>query len=169
MTRMKQISNAPERLVERTAYFVNRRRLLRDASGVAAGATIAGALLDRVILKDGLVEEAYAVTCQGYDCGAQCKTGACGPRPPCNGNNCLDNGQCKDTGGVKASGYGGDVCISPPANKANCWCTCGDGNNLRRCCDCCQNLASGGERCFQCGGGTWHKCLCTTILCYGCC
>lgn len=170
MKKLRTIRDSPDRLVERSAYFVNRRRLFRDASSIAAGAALAGALLDRVLLKDGLVEHAYAVTCQGYQCGAQCTTGACGPRPPCNSNHCRGNGQCRYTGGVKPSWYGGSTCLdSMPSNKANCWCTCGGGNNLRRCCDCCQDQPSGGARCYQCGGGRWHKCLCTVVLCRNCC
>jgi hypothetical protein len=173
---VRRVGQVPERVVARTATGITRRRLLRRAGGVALGAALAAAYLDKVA-----TDPAFAVTCFGHGdihCGLACKTEPCGPSPKCGDNHCHANGQCmqNDVGGSHTKGrtYEGGECTALPDvdYRGNCWCNC-SGGKMRRCCDCCQENDTGADKfCWNCPWqNPWYKCHCHQDICEnpGCC
>lgn len=137
---------APERLAAAAARGLTRRRMLRNAGGVAFGAAVTTAYLGRG------ADEVKAV-CSYHN--------ICGPAPACggwrcSGYNCIVTSRTKwahwEPGAAPCSGNSG---------VDNCWVACSGGTRYF-CCDCCARDASctSGSGCFSCPPGTWHKCIC---------
>jgi hypothetical protein len=165
----RRLRNASDRVVLGAASGITRRRLFRTSGRAALVASMSAAFLDKVF-----IDPSYAVTCFGFDCGTECKTNSlCGPSPGCGSNHCQGNGQCLDelTFGSRHRFYEGGTCEQNLQNKINCWCSCSSNGTLRRCCDCCQRNSTGvASYCTSCPNGeTWYRCICSTILCQGCC
>jgi hypothetical protein len=141
----------PDRLVAAAARGMTRRRALRNSGGVALGAAVATAYLGR-----------------GSDVAAACTwSTVCGPAPLCGGTRC--NGFRCDIGRADtwwAHYEGGAAPCSGTNGVNNCWETGCVNHQIWRCCDCCAKNAgcTSGDTCFDCPAGTWHKCICHSVI-----
>jgi hypothetical protein len=133
----------------RSAFLVTRRRLLRNAGGVAFGVALTTAMPQK------------ASACQGPYGNTQC-----GPNPYCSSNRCYDSGACHNSTTTQPRGYASADCIASGSGYINCWCVCSAGHNIYRCCDCCVDYPAGGTcNSGSCGGGSWWKCSCLGTIC----
>jgi len=144
----KTLSTSSAAIVEATARGLTRRKLLRNAGGVALGTSLATALVLRG------PEPAYGCA----------SSSPCGPAPLCGCTRCNDgyNWQCdgaEDNTDPARWGSGSQPC-SP--SYGNCW-----NEGGYHCCDCCARDAgcTTGSSCYSCGSGTWHKCICREGVC----
>jgi hypothetical protein len=145
---MRALTRPSEALVAASARGLTRRRMFRNAGGVALGAAVATAYF-----RPGGAE-------------AQCGNppGACGPAPLCGCSRCNagPNDQC-DVAEARVEkarwGSGAQPCIRRDG-RVNCW---QEGSIW--CCDCCvRNAGCQVTRCTSGGpcGSNWWKCICKT-------
>jgi len=128
-----------------TAEGMSRRRLFRNAGGVAFGAALTTAFMG--------TEHAHAHADH-----------ACGPSPMCPRNRCRDQqkARCKDVrDGVQWRYYNGSTCVGFSGNTAShCWTAQAHGHTWR-CCDCCIRVPNySPTSCSGCAGGQWSTCIC---------
>src|SRR5262245_55047081 len=123
-----------DRAAVAAARGLTRRRLLRNVSGAALGATVATAYVG-------------TRTARSSHCGAGSYEGPCGPAPLCGPSRCTSGGlSCNAANGVTWARWesGQAPCDLPDGSLYdNCWCEGGI-----RCCDCC--VASPGCKDYRC-------------------
>ena len=139
-----------DRLVVASARGLTRRRLFRNAGGVALGATVATAYIG-------------TGSSSANHCSASSYAGPCGPAPLCASSRCSGSGwTCSAAAGSTYAKWqsGTAPCDHPDGSLyQNCWCH-GSGDIF--CCDCC--VYHPGCRDYRCVG-TWcgaddWKCIC---------
>jgi hypothetical protein len=141
---------SPESLAAATARVMTRRRLLRNAGGVALGAALTTAYL-------GTRPEAKAA----------CTTSSvCGPSPLCGSFRC-DGYHCDVIANetLWAKWGPGEQPCSVDSGVDNCWDVCSPAGKEHRCCDCCAKDpgCTTGAACTHntlCPSGNWRKCIC---------
>jgi hypothetical protein len=141
MSPARQVGNAIDSMVAGSARGVTRRRFLRRAGQAAFGTAVA------VAYGSLTVRPAEAAVC--------------GPSPYCNlSTRCYSSGACHNTSRTKPRAYSKFYCISSGAGYPNCWYATSPAGNRYRCCDCCADYNTGGNRCStNCGSG-FYACIC---------
>jgi hypothetical protein len=135
-----------DRVVAASARGLTRRRILRNASGVALGGVVATAY-------------AFRTPAEAGHCSSSSYSGPCGPSPlcgpcRCNGYRCVVPGSsgCWQ----QWSCYVEERCCADSGVR-NCWC-----EGSYRCCDCCAyDPGCKDTACStsSCGGNYW-VCIC---------
>lgn len=142
---MTGITRFADRVTETAARQVTRRRLLRNAGGVALGTTMTAAYFG--------LNAKPAAACD--------YSSVCGPSPLCPPTHCSGYNCNTGVSTVKWQKYAQGVCGT--SGDQNCWSTCRNGN-LWYCCDCCRQNASCGSTCTGCGSSGWKTCICHDII-----
>jgi hypothetical protein len=140
---------SPDTLVASAAQGLTRRRLFRNAGGLALGASVATAYLGT------RPDVAQACT----------YSSVCGPSPLCGGFRCRDlyPSHCQagraDTRWRKYNTY---TCGTD--SDINCWRVCVSGRKWE-CCDCAGlNTGGCGSTVSGCGSSGWRSCICHAVI-----
>jgi hypothetical protein len=142
-----------DRLVERSAFVITRRRFMRNASGAALGVALATSVGGgfKTLRSFG-----------GIYFGG---THICGPSQYCDHSTRCDGYQCHQSDRSSYSRYGQAVCSGSGAD--NCWGVCDtDSGGYYYCCDCCDDYNPGARSdgsaaltCSGCSSPRW-VCIC---------
>ncbi len=136
---------SPEAIVDRAARGLTRRRMLRNAGGLALGAAMTTAYVG--------TRPDIAEACTFSD--------ICGPAPLCGPGRCSD-WYCVVSAETRYAKYQQGDAPCADSSVTNCWPVCSPGGYRYLCCDCCAKNPSctAGAACYNCGSSGWRKCIC---------